>query len=68
MTSRKTTLNYPRCGTRGVPILYGLPSHEAFEAEERGELVIGGCMDDASVDLGCPKCDETWDSGGQMED
>ena len=30
----------PKCKSdRTVPILYGYPSHEAFEAEERGELM-----------------------------
>ena len=34
----------PKCKSdRTVPILYGYPSHEAFEAEERGDLILGGC-------------------------
>ena len=34
----------PKCRSdRTAPILYGYPSHEAFEAEERGELILGGC-------------------------
>lgn len=33
-----------RCGfARWIPILYGYPAGEAFEAAERGELEIGGC-------------------------
>lgn len=34
----------PRCGSGAVPILRGLPSLEAFEAADRGELVLGGCL------------------------
>jgi hypothetical protein len=34
----------PVDGSRLVPILYGMPTLEAFEAAERGELVIGGCV------------------------
>jgi hypothetical protein len=53
----------PRCpdcpgAPVGVPLIFGLPSVEAFEAAERGELVIGGCL----MELGptprwaCPQC------------
>jgi len=35
----------PNCGEKsGVPVLYGLPTREAVEAAERGELVLGGCV------------------------
>jgi hypothetical protein len=33
-----------RCGGRLVPIAYGYPSYQMFEAAERGEIVLGGCM------------------------
>lgn len=34
----------PRCGERAaVRILYGMPTPDAVEAAERGELVIAGC-------------------------
>ena len=50
----------PKCRSdRTVPILYGYPSHEAFEAEERGELILGGCeMIDGMPheDYGCLDC------------
>ncbi|MEV0609192.1 hypothetical protein AB0I61_22735 [Polymorphospora rubra] len=35
----------PRCGQAGRPVLIGLPSPEAFEAAERGLLVLGGCVE-----------------------
>ena len=34
----------PICGsTESLKILYGMPTYEAFEASERGELALGGC-------------------------
>ena len=48
----------PRCGQRTVvDVLYGMPTHDAFEAAERGELILGGCVivgDDPS--RGCTSC------------
>ena len=34
------------CGSRAVPVVYGFPTYEAFQADERGELFLGGCMVD----------------------
>lgn len=35
----------PRCGERNpLRIVYGLPSGAAFEAAERGEFALGGCV------------------------
>lgn len=35
----------PDCGpVRVIPLLIGLPTHEAIEAAERGELALGGCV------------------------
>ncbi len=36
----------PQCHSSAqvVRILYGMPTYEAFEAAERGEFVLGGCM------------------------
>ena len=54
----------PKCRSdRTVPILYGYPSHEASEAEERGELILGGCeMIDGMPheDYGCLDCGYRW--------
>ena len=34
----------PKCGSPNyIPIVYGYPTHEAFEKEERGELILAGC-------------------------
>ena len=35
----------PACGSRAaVLVAYGYPSAETWEAEQRGEVVIGGCL------------------------
>lgn len=33
----------PRCGGKLADIIYGLPSSEAFELEEKKEVYLGGC-------------------------
>ena len=42
--SSSQVVTCPRCGVRAVPILFGLPTFEAFEAADRGEIVLGGCL------------------------
>jgi hypothetical protein len=51
----------PRCGsTDAVRIVYGYPTFELFEAEQRGEVSLGGCIvgdespDYASCGCGAP--------------
>ena len=45
----------------GVPIVYGLPGREAFEAEQRGELVLGGCViEEGGPTRQCVECGERW--------
>jgi hypothetical protein len=35
----------PHCGADSVaPIAYGYPGTELFEAAERGEIILGGCI------------------------
>ncbi len=54
----------PKCrSTKTVPILYGYPSHEAFEAAERGEIFLGGCELINGMpheDYGCLECRYRW--------
>lgn len=53
----------PKCGsTDVVPILYGYPGPEMFEAAERGEIELGGCCvtDDDPQRL-CKACGERFD-------
>ena len=34
----------PVCGAASVPIAYGYPDLELFEAADRGEVALGGCV------------------------
>jgi predicted RNA-binding Zn-ribbon protein involved in translation (DUF1610 family) len=51
----------PHCGKplKLVAILYGYPAPEAWEAELRGELAIGGCLvGDNDPEFACSNCGE----------
>jgi transposase-like protein len=52
----------PRChSTHMVRILYGLPSGEGFAMAERDEVVLGGCVIDASSpQWACKTCGESF--------
>ncbi|MEJ7697128.1 MAG: hypothetical protein WKF78_11055 [Candidatus Limnocylindrales bacterium] len=57
MTGRGALLTCPAGHEfRIAPIVYGYPSPETFEAAERGDVTIGGCMPDLPVQRPCPKC------------
>jgi len=54
-------LSCPTCGTRMIPILYGLPSPEMRESVERGEIKLGGCVvSGGDPEWWCPQCEEPW--------
>lgn len=52
----------PACKKReGVDILYGSPSFEMFEAAERGEIELGGCVIDGNQpERKCLSCEHEW--------
>lgn len=52
----------PACAQKtGVDILYGLPAPAAFEAAERGEVVLGGCcIDLEGPERACTSCGHEW--------
>ena len=52
----------PHCGEKaGVKILYGMPASEAFQAEQRGELWLGGCCtSEGDPKSHCMKCGHNW--------
>lgn len=50
----------PRCGVEiePVPIVYGLPTREAWLEAQSGRIRLGGCViGDESPDYACPACD-----------
>ncbi len=59
----------PNCGERvkPLPVLYGYPTPETWEKEQRGELVIGGCDPTFGADAVCPLCRAPIEEGGQVE-
>lgn len=52
----------PKCGQMtGVRIIYGLPGVELAEAEERGEIELGGCfVEDNDPNVHCKTCGHEW--------
>ena len=52
----------PKCKSSHTSgILYGYPTLEAFEAAERGEIILGGCkIYEGQPDYGCFDCDYRW--------
>jgi len=48
----------PKCQSKKViPIIYGMPTEEAFEEAEKGKLMIGGCcVSDKSPQWYCADC------------
>lgn len=49
-----------KCRAPMLPILFGMPTHEAFEASERGEVILGGCcVTGNDPDWQCPTCGAT---------
>lgn len=55
----------PSCGeSRRLPILYGMPTWEAAQAAERGELVLAGCIIEPGAPIWrCSACATEW--GGE---
>lgn len=55
----------PDCGsTDTVKILYGMPTYEAFEAVERGEISLGGCcISDNNPTRHCKTCGQDFGGG-----
>ena len=54
-----STAPCPRCAADMIPIAWGLPDPDLFEAGNRGEVSIGGCCIPAGdvAQWFCPRCD-----------
>lgn len=47
---------------RGIAISYGYPGPDLIEQVERGDAVLGGCMQDISApDRQCLACGHQWE-------
>ena len=51
----------PTCPRQMLPVLYGYPSGDMFDAAERGLIILGGCMP-GEARYRCPSCDDPWSS------
>ena len=58
MSTSTTFPPCPTCGsTEAIRIAYGYPDFELWQAEERGEIVLGGCViGPESPDYECRRC------------
>lgn len=51
----------PSCGVvvTPIPIIYGMPTYEAFEEAKAGKFSLGGCVITGSdPEWACPRCDQ----------
>ena len=55
---RKQKQKCPTCNSWNiVPIVYGMPGADLEEQEQRGEVILGGCVvTDNDPDLCCKDC------------
>lgn len=65
---RETTGPCPRCRSLDtLHIAYGFPSPKLFEAADRGEVVLGGCIvgrPGGDPDRRCTECGHEWITAG----
>jgi hypothetical protein len=51
----------PDCGGAVLPVVFGFPGPELFEAAERGEILLGGCcMEGDGPVRECNGCGRRW--------
>lgn len=58
-------INYrqcPKCGSKDtLKIIYGMPTHEAFEGAEVGKFKLGGCYITVNgPEHSCKDCEYEW--------
>ncbi len=44
MIENEESMTCPACGADFIPVIYGMPGPDLVEAEERGEVILGGCV------------------------
>jgi DNA-directed RNA polymerase subunit RPC12/RpoP len=55
----------PKCGSRVLPIVYGMPSVETRKEIAEGKIALGGCIVAESAPTW--RCDECGREGGQLK-
>ena len=59
----KPQVKCPKCGCPNyIPIVYGYPTHEAFEKADKGELILAGCciFEDNPPNKKCKNCHNSY--------
>jgi hypothetical protein len=58
----KVTPPCPGCGAaETIPVMYGYPSYQAFQQQEAGLIMLGGCLvDPDNPDWHCKVCCHEW--------
>lgn len=66
MKGEMPAINRHRCPAcakcEGVPLIFGFPREEDFERQERGEVILAGCVAASDSDMQCRNCDFQWSS------
>ena len=64
------TTRCPECeGTDVVPIVYGFPGPDLADAQNRGEVELGGCVvTGADPEWRCKVCGHSWPNSGDRDD
>ena len=58
----------PRCDSREVvPVIFGIPSFDLFERQERGEVILGGC-EPRDEEWACRSCRLGWPEGFRVRE
>jgi hypothetical protein len=54
----------PKCGGKGVPIVYGMPSEKTWKLVDQGKVELGGCEvgedGQGEFDWKCRGCGNEW--------
>ena len=57
----------PKCGSKNtVPIIYGLPSLDLYEKEQKREILLGGCC--VTSDAPCCYCKDCGNRWGNYSE
>lgn len=65
-------INYKKCLKCGslnvIKILYGMPTHEAFQLADEGKIRLGGCcITGTDPEYYCKDCENEWDRDGAVD-
>jgi hypothetical protein len=69
VTQPAAALTCTSCRGSLLPVVYGYPSSQMWQAQERGELMLGGCTrEPAQARFRCPECYDPWNEEASTVD